>query len=439
MNLSGVGEKTERKLKKIGILKAEDFLQYYPNHYEYFPYLTYIKDLAHLEEGTIVSIWVQLKVNVMRSGKVTRIWGEDSSGDINISWFHPPYTVRQLKRGSKAVLRGPISFFRDKPCMFQPSLYSPEEYKELLGKMLPVYPSTSGISQRLLRSCVREALEMEIPETLPETVLQKYNLYSRADALREIHFPQSESTQKQAVYRLKFEEFYQFKKELAENYAAEEPNACPMKKSSLLNNVVIKGLPYTLTNAQQQAWKKLETELCGKYRVNQLIQGDVGAGKTIVGFLAMLLAVDNGYQAVLMAPTEVLAEQHYEDMMGFLKNYNLPYACVLVTGTTKQKKAIYRRIADGTANLIIGTHAVISESVAYQKLGIVIIDEQHRFGVSQRTSLQNKGKRPHVVTMSATPIPRSLGLILYGDMDISIINERPANRTAFKKLCNLTE
>ena len=326
MNLSGVGEKTERKLKKIGILKAEDFLQYYPNHYEYFPYLTYIKDLAHLEEGTIVSIWVQLKVNVMRSGKVTRIWGEDSSGDINISWFHPPYTVRQLKRGSKAVLRGPISFFRDKPCMFQPSLYSPEEYKELLGKMLPVYPSTSGISQRLLRSCVREALEMEIPETLPETVLQKYNLYSRADALREIHFPQSESTQKQAVYRLKFEEFYQFKKELAENYAAEEPNACPMKKSSLLNNVVIKGLPYTLTNAQQQAWKKLETELCGKYRVNQLIQGDVGAGKTIVGFLAMLLAVDNGYQAVLMAPTEVLAEQHYEDMMGFLKNYNLPYA-----------------------------------------------------------------------------------------------------------------
>ena len=383
MNLSGVGEKTERKLKKIGILKAEDFLQYYPNHYEYFPYLTYIKDLAHLEEGTIVSIWVQLKVNVMRSGKVTRIWGEDSSGDINISWFHPPYTVRQLKRGSKAVLRGPISFFRDKPCMFQPSLYSPEEYKELLGKMLPVYPFTSGISQRLLRSCVREALEMEIPETLPETVLQKYNLYSRADALREIHFPQSESTQKQAVYRLKFEEFYQFKKELAENYAAEEPNACPMKKSSLLNNVVIKGLPYTLTNAQQKAWKKLETELCGKYRANQLIQGDVGAGKTIVGFLAMLLAVDNGYQAVLMAPTEVLAEQHYEDMMGFLKNYNLPYACVLVTGTTKQKKAIYRRIADGTANLIIGTHAVISESVAYQKLGIVIIDEQHRFGLSQ--------------------------------------------------------
>lgn len=432
MNLSGVGEKTERKLKKIGILKAEDFLQYYPNHYEYFPYLTYIKDLAHLEEGTVVSIWVQLKVNVMRSGKVTRIWGEDSSGDINISWFHPPYTVRQLKRGSKAVLRGPISFFRDKPCMFQPSLYSPEEYKELLGKMLPVYPSTSGISQRLLRSCVREALEMEIPETLPETVLQKYNLYSRADALREIHFPQSESTQKQAVYRLKFEEFYQFKKELAENYAAEEPNACPMKKSSLLNNVVIKGLPYTLTNAQQQAWKKLETELCGKYRANQLIQGDVGAGKTIVGFLAMLLAVDNGYQAVLMAPTEVLAEQHYEDMMGFLKNYNLPYACVLVTGTTKQKKAIYRRIADGTANLIIGTHAVISESVAYQKLGIVIIDEQHRFGVSQRTSLQNKGKRPHVVTMSATPIPRSLGLILYGDMDISIINERPANRLPLK-------
>ena len=298
--------------------------------------------------------------------------------------------------------------------------------------MLPVYPSTSGISQRLLRSCVREALEMEIPETLPETVLQKYNLYSRADALREIHFPQSESTQKQAVYRLKFEEFYQFKKELAENYAAEEPNACPMKKSSLLNNVVIKGLPYTLTNAQQQAWKKLETELCGKYRVNQLIQGDVGAGKTIVGFLAMLLAVDNGYQAVLMAPTEVLAEQHYEDMMGFLKNYNLPYACVLVTGTTKQKKAIYRRIADGTANLIIGTHAVISESAAYQKLGIVIIDEQHRFGVSQRTSLQNKGKRPHVVTMSATPIPRSLGLILYGDMDISIINERPANRLPLK-------
>ena len=166
MNLSGVGEKTERKLKKIGILKAEDFLQYYPNHYEYFPYLTYIKDLAHLEEGTVVSIRVQLKVNVMRSGKVTRIWGEDSSGDINISWFHPPYTVRQLKRGSKAVLRGPISFFRDKPCMFQPSLYSPEEYKELLGKMLPVYPSTSGISQRLLRSCVREALEMEISETL---------------------------------------------------------------------------------------------------------------------------------------------------------------------------------------------------------------------------------------------------------------------------------
>ena len=205
-----------------------------------------------------------------------------------------------------------------------------------------------------------------------------------------------------------------------------------MKKSSLLNNVVIKGLPYTLTNAQQQAWKKLETELCGKYRANQLIQGDVGAGKTIVGFLAMLLAVDNGYQAVLMAPTEVLAEQHYEDMMGFLKNYNLPYACVLVTGTTKQKKAIYRRIADGTANLIIGTHAVISESVAYQKLGIVIIDEQHRFGVSQRTSLQNKGKRPHVVTMSATPIPRSLGLILYGDMDISIINERPANRLPLK-------
>lgn len=204
------------------------------------------------------------------------------------------------------------------------------------------------------------------------------------------------------------------------------------EKSSLLNNVVIKGLPYTLTNAQQQAWKKLETELCGKYRVNQLIQGDVGAGKTIVGFLAMLLAVDNGYQAVLMAPTEVLAEQHYEDMMGFLKNYNLPYACVLVTGTTKQKKAIYRRIADGTANLIIGTHAVISESVAYQKLGIVIIDEQHRFGVSQRTSLQNKGKRPHVVTMSATPIPRSLGLILYGDMDISIINERPANRLPLK-------
>ena len=318
-----------------------------------------------------------------------------------------------------------------------PEVFTPAAYEEILHSLQPIYGLTSGLSNKTITKTIRQLLE-NLPmysEFLSEDIRQRYQLADINYALRTIHFPLSMEELLVSRKRLVFDEFLLFiisvrrMKEKAE----ETPNCFPVKETWLTEEV-IERLPYSLTNAQLNAWHEIERDLAGRTMMSRLVQGDVGSGKTILAFLAMFLVADNGYQAALMAPTEVLARQHYEGFLKLMEEQGLSFPTVLLTGsdTAKEKRIAYERIASGEAAIIIGTHALIQEKVEYANLALVITDEQHRFGVKQREALTTRGNPPNVLVMSATPIPRTLAIILYGDLDISVIDELPAKRLPIK-------
>ena len=437
--LKGVGEKTEKLFQKIGITTAEELLRYYPRTYDIYEEPV---EIASAEEDKTVSIRATIAtgiyINQIRNLQVLTTTVADASGRLPVAWFNAPYLRGTLKKGSVFILRGKIIRKKGRPQMEHPEIFTPAAYEEIIHSMQPVYGLTKGLSNKMITKLVHQILDTRPlhGEYLPEEIRERYQLADANYAIRTVHFPKNMQELLTARKRLVFDEFLLFVLaiQLLKEKTEEAPNTFPMKPVWTTEEI-IEGLPYALTGAQKNVWHEIERDLSGHKLMSRLVQGDVGSGKTVIAFLAMVLSAENGFQSALMVPTEVLANQHYEGFLRLMEEQNIA-SChpVLLTGSTtaRQKREIYQKIADGEVNVIIGTHALIQEKVEYKNLGLVITDEQHRFGVRQREALTTRGNPPHVLVMSATPIPRTLAIILYGDLDISIIDELPAKRLPIK-------
>lgn len=437
--LKGVGEKTEKLFQKIGITTTDDLLHYYPRNYDAYEEP---EEIGSLKENTVAAIRATITtgvyVNKIRNLQVISITVADTTGRLAVAWFNAPYLKNTLKKGSCFILRGKVSRKKGRLEMEHPEIFTPAAYEEVLHSMQPIYGLTAGLTNKLIIKLMHQILEEQNLQTefLPDEIKEYYHLADDNYALSAIHFPANMQELLVARKRLIFDEFLLFilAVQILKGKTEEAPNAFPMKPVWTTEQIM-ENLPYKLTRAQLNAWHEIERDLCSHTLMSRLVQGDVGSGKTILSFLAMVLTVENGYQAALMVPTEVLANQHFEAFTKLMEEQGIT-SChpVLLTGSTtlKEKRRIYGEIASGEANVIIGTHALIQEKVVYENLGLVITDEQHRFGVKQREALTTRGNAPHVLVMSATPIPRTLAIIVYGDLDISIIDELPAMRLPIK-------
>ena len=436
--LKGVGDKTEKLFQKIGITTTEELLRYYPRTYDVYEEPV---EIASAEEEKTVSIrgtiTGSLYSNQVRNLQILTTTVADQSGRLPVAWFNAPYLKGTLKKGSVFIFRGKIIRKKGRLQMEHPEIFTPAAYEKVVHSMQPVYALTKGLTNKAITKLVRQVLDTRPLKTeyLPEEIRERYQLADDNFAIRTIHFPGNMQELLTARKRLVFDEFLLFilAVQSLKEKTEEAPNAFPMHPVWTTEQI-IESLPYDLTKAQLNVWHEIERDLSGQALMSRL-QGDVGSGKTILAFLAMIMTVENGYQAVLMAPTEVLARQHFQAMEKLLQEQNIDFGHpVLLTGsdTAKEKREKYVLIASKEANLVIGTHALIQEKVQYNNLGLVITDEQHRFGVKQREALTTMGNPPNVLVMSATPIPRTLAIIIYGDLDISVIDELPAQRLPIK-------
>lgn len=439
-NLKGIGEKTEKLFEKVGVRTVGDLLSYYPRGYDVYREPVSIGQVQDQEQAAVMGT-VTGSVDVKRTRNLTVISTviSDLTGRCRLTWFHMPFLVNTLKRGSTFVFRGKMVFKGNLRVMEHPEIYTPAAYQEKQDSMQPVYGLTAGLSNNQVTKAVQQALDnLDLSrDYLPEELRLAEGLAEYNFAVSQIHFPKDQECYINARNRLAFDEFLLFIlgiQQLKEKNGR-EPNHYRMKEVWKTEEVM-ENLPYQLTTAQKNVWYEIERDLKGEKLMARLVQGDVGSGKTIIAFLAMIMAAENGYQSAVMAPTEVLARQHFEALVKLLEENGMLEACspVLLVGscTAAQKRRIYQQIASGEARMIVGTHALIQEKVEYENLALVITDEQHRFGVRQREIFSRKGKAPNVLVMSATPIPRTLGIILYGDLDISVIDELPARRLPIK-------
>lgn len=437
--LKGIGEKTEKILEKIGIYTVGDLLRYYPRTYDIYEAPVVIADIQEGKTLTLQGkIFGTVQVSPNRKMQVTTAILQDRTGSIKIIWYRMPFLRNTLHSGMQIIVRGRIVRKREGLVMEHPELFSPAgKYEEKLHTMQPLYALTAGLGNQTVIKAVRSALcgiQLQ-KETLPEAIRRRYHLCEYNYAIHTIHFPKDKEAFMEARERLVFEEFLEFI--LAVRQMKEEKeqteNHCPVRKCPEADRF-LKKLPFELTNAQRKVWEEIRQNMSGPYAMSRLVQGDVGSGKTIVAILALLETVYNGYQGAMMAPTEVLAKQHFESICNMFREYGIPFHVELLTGSMKvrEKREACQRIESGEADIVIGTHALIQEKVNYRNLGLVITDEQHRFGVRQREALAKKGTMPHILVMSATPIPRTLAIILYGDMDLSVIDELPKNRLPIK-------
>lgn len=437
--LKGVGPKTAALFLKAGIRTAGDLLNWYPRAYEVFEEPVTVRDARLRDRASIYAVLVQKPVTrFIKRLRITDALARDpEGGTFKLTWFNMPYLSGTLSPGSSYVFSGKMDGTGMLRRMVQPRIFRKEDYEEKERTLNPVYPVTKELSGKMIRRAVQSAFDQGImlPESLSEELLSDYGLISLNEALREIHFPVTKESFQIARKRLVFEEFYRFilnLKELRENNL-KEPNTHFIAKHEDAGQFISR-LPYELTGAQKKVLSEIEKDLSGDSVMNRLVQGDVGSGKTIISFIAMLECALSGFQSVLMAPTEVLAKQHFENFVRLNGEYDLGLHVVLLTGsmTEKEKREARERIAAHQADIVVGTHALIQESVHYEDLGLVVTDEQHRFGVRQREALSMKGRAPHVLVMSATPIPRTLGMILYGDLDVSVMDEMPKDRIPVK-------
>lgn len=438
IEIKGIGEKTEKLFQKLNIYTVGDLLAHYPRDYETFKEPVMIQDAV---PGEICAVRVCVvgipNLKKIRSLNILNVNVRDASGGMQLTFFNMPFMKNLLKSGGFYIFRGLVQTRGPIKIMEQPKLYSQEDYTRQMQFIQPRYALTKGLTNQAIQKAVRQALtfyEFE-QEYYPEEIMNRYHLMSYREAICNLHFPLDYDTMLQARKRIVFDEFFSFLLLLQKNkdVNANIPNLFPMKDVEEINRF-LNSMPFQLTKAQSKVWEEINRDLSEDYSMNRLVQGDVGSGKTIVAVLALLKCVCNGYQGAMMAPTEVLATQHYETICGYVEKYDLSFRPVLLVGsmTAKEKRSVYEKIESGEVNLIIGTHALIQDKVNYHSLALVITDEQHRFGVRQREKLAQKGMTPHVLVMSATPIPRTLAIILYGDLHISVIDELPAERLPIK-------
>ena len=433
-NLKGIGEKTEKLFYKAGVEKVNDLLRYYPRYYDVFEEPVLIRDLecdrTQAIKGTVAR---EVSVKRVRNLQVVTGYLRDERGDaIKATWFNSPYLKGKLTIGSTFIFRGFVKENYSNFSIEQPKIFGIAEYNKKKGEMQPVYPLVSELTNNMVQKAVKQALKLvETEEFLPEKIRNKYGLEGLQQAIEHIHYPTDKNQLYSARKRLIFDEFFMFiynirnlkdkNTEIHNRHILEEPK----EVKTLINN-----LPYELTNAQKRTWEEIKRDISSTKVMNRLIQGDVGSGKTIIAFFALITAALNNGQGAMMAPTEVLARQHYDNLIELIKEHNINVNPVVLVGsmTAKEKREAYKVIESGDADIIIGTHALIQEKVNYNNLTMVVTDEQHRFGVRQREAISEKGEHPHIMVMSATPIPRTLAIIMYGDLDISVIDELPANR-----------
>ena len=437
--LKGIGEKTEKLFHKIGVDTVGDLIRYYPRGYDVYEEAVPISEAA---EGRVVTVtgavYGRIQVGGSPRMQVTTLHVKDITGTLRVIWFRMPFLRTTLSGGGVITLRGRIVRKKDALVMEHPEIfYPPEKYEEKLHTLQPVYGLTAGLTNTAVVKAVRQAFDnLNLSrETLPEEIRLRYGLAEYNYALRGIHFPEDKEVFCHARNRLVFEEFLEFILALRKLKSGSEKlrNEYVMELCPEVERFIAE-LPFALTGAQEKVWREISDDLASDTVMSRLVQGDVGSGKTIVAVLALMTAALNGYQGAMMAPTEVLARQHYESITKLFEEHGLAIKTVLLTGsmTAKEKRKAYDRIECGLAKIIVGTHALIQGAVNYDNLGLVITDEQHRFGVRQRETFAEKGGAPHVLVMSATPIPRTLAIILYGDLDISVIDELPANRLPIK-------
>ena len=437
--IKGVGEKTAALFGKINVYTIDDLIRHYPRDYETYDAPVSIRETS---PGNVQAVYGQItsipNVKKVRNLSILNAILKDDNGDsIQLTFFNMPFLKKVLKPGGFYLFRGLVQQRGTHKFMEQPRMFTWDEYRQKSGRLLPRYALTKGLTNQTVQKSVAQALEYYPPEKeyLPQMILQKYPMLSHREAICALHFPESREELLTARNRMVFEEFFSFLLVLRKNkeLAAKTENHFPMYETADTVRF-LEQLPFPLTKAQKKVWGELREDMGSPYAMNRLIQGDVGSGKTILAVLALLMCAANGYQGAMMAPTEVLAVQHFETISGYIEKYGIAFRPVLLTGsmTAKEKREAYAKIASGEANLIIGTHALIQEKVEYSSLALVVTDEQHRFGVRQRETLAAKGSEPHVLVMSATPIPRTLAIILYGDLKVSVIDELPANRLPIK-------
>ncbi len=443
--LSRVGKTAAKYLQRLNITTAGHLLYYFPFRYEDFRHLA---PIATLENGSLVTVKGKIELiankrTLRRRKMITEGLVSDVSGSIKVIWFNQPYLAKTLYVGEEVYLSGKVQLG-----MFGAEMISPTYEKAGQGetahtaRLVPIYPLTEGISQKQLRFLVSQIINLtaSVPEWLPEEILEKYDLIPLGAALRGIHFPADNTDLTKSTERLKFDELFllQMRAELARQKKGSE-RAPQLEFKEALIKKFVQALPFTLTKSQKvSAWEILQ-DIAEVQPMNRLLSGDVGSGKTVVAAMAMYDAALNDYQAALMAPTEILAVQHFNSLkkllgadapLGLMTNSKNEVAGLEIKEKSKagQRRVVLENIKEGKVKMIVGTHALLSAGVDFNNLGLVIVDEQHRFGVGQRKTMKEKGRRAHFLSMTATPIPRSLALMIYGDLDLSVINELPPGR-----------
>lgn len=438
LELKGVGDKTRRLFEKLDIRTVGDLLDHYPRDYEIYEEPVKISQTATgnvcAVYGTVTGMPNERKV---RRLNILNVNISDGSGGMQLTFFNMPFLKKVLKQGGYYLFRGTVQSRGASKLMEQPKIFSMEDYRKQTNRLIPKYSLTKGLTNQAVQKAVKQALSLyEFEEEYyDKELLKSCDLISARQAIETIHFPSDRESLLKARRRLVFDEFFAFLFLLRKNRQIGEGLENHYQMFETADTVrFLEQLPFPLTKAQAKVWQEIRNDMGSHSCMNRLIQGDVGSGKTILAVLALLMTAANGYQGALMAPTEVLAMQHFETIQGYVEKYGICFRPVLLVGsmTAKEKREAYEKIASGEVNLIIGTHALIQNKVQYKDLALVVTDEQHRFGVRQREHLAEKGESPHILVMSATPIPRTLAIILYGDLHISVVDELPQGRLPIK-------
>lgn len=435
-HLKGIGPKITALFQKLHVNTIEDLLRLYPRNYLSYDIPIEI-DRTKVGERVCIKAAIDSYVEIKKVRNLTIVscMVRDTTGRIKLTWFNCPYLKKMFYIGQTYIFVGTLIYKNAQLTLEHPEYYKESDYEKMVQTLQPVYPLTEGLSNKVVIKTMEQALPYvsQVKDSIPVSIQQRYGLMALKDAICGIHFPANREHLIKCRKRLVFDEFFWFLVhiQLLKENTVRIKNHYQIHNFSMVDDF-IKNLPFSLTQGQQNALEEIKKDLSGTVVMNRLIQGDVGSGKTVVAQMAILAVVKNGYQAAFMAPTEVLAMQHYEDLSKDFAPYGIKIA--LLVGSTKisEKRRIYEDLSKGHIDVVIGTHALIQDKVTYQNLALVITDEQHRFGVRQREKLSEKGKDPHVLVMSATPIPRTLAIIMYGDLDISIMKDMPAMRKPIK-------
>ncbi len=444
-NLKGIGDKTAALFNKLNIYDTKDLLTYFPVDYDFYDHPVFIDKL---ESGKVSAIKVYITsspaLRRVRNLSILSFNVSDGHGEMNIIYFNAPYLKNSIKKGEECIFRGKAIPRGNRLIFTNPRKYKTDEYEFLAGKDIPIYHTTKGLSSQTISKSIKKAYETELTigvtkersplyDILPDDILNKRGLMPYYEAIAGIHFPIDKDTLIKARNRLAYQEFYEYLLNLKHMGLNRPLNNFKMIETADTVRL-IEHLPYRLTKDQVNVWEDIKADMTGDHCMLRLLQGDVGSGKTIIAILSLLMCAANGHQGALMAPTEVLAMQHFESVKKLTEDYSLPFKPVLLTGQIKGKARTeaLNSIKSGECNLIIGTHALFQTAVEYNDLALVITDEQHRFGVLQREALANKSDMPHIIIMSATPIPRTLALIIYGEICISTIHTMPEGRLPIK-------